>query len=90
MMAYCMIFMLRFTNDIKVWKTFEFGILITDFTLFLGLRGALETQERLDIGAIRWEEWGTIAITGFVTLVRIAFLVDVGFKRRKNAGHKTD
>lgn len=89
MMAYFMIFMLRYTSDVKIWKVFEFGILITDFTLFLSLRGALETQGRLDVGAIRREEWGTIVITGFVTLVRMAFLVGVGFKEGKGAGYKS-
>ena len=90
MMAYFMIFMLRYTDDVKIWKMFEFGILITDFTLFLSLSDALGIQGRLDVGAIRWEEWGTIVITGFVTSVRVAFLVGVGLKEGMGRGYKTD
>lgn len=81
MMAFLMIVMLRYTHDIKIWKIFEFGILITDFTLFVSLWNVLGVQGRLAIGAIRWEEWGTITITGFVTVMRLAFLGNVGFKK---------
>lgn len=81
MMAFLMVFMLRYTTDVKIWKIFEFGILMTDFTLFLSLYGALEEQGRLDVAKVRWEEWGTIAITGLVTVIRVAFLMGLGFER---------
>lgn len=90
MMAFLMVFMLRYTNDVKIWKMFEFGILLTDLTLFYSLHGALVEQGRLDVGAIRWEEWGTIAITGFVTVVRIAFLGGLGFTKKGDNGAKKE
>jgi hypothetical protein len=90
MMAFLMVFMLRYTSDVKIWKMFEFGILVTDFTLFYSLYGALEGQGRLNVGAIRWEEWGTIAITGFVTVVRIAFLGGLGFGKTSSNGKKKE
>lgn len=81
MMAFLMIFLLRYTRDVKVWKLFEFGILITDITLFYSLWKALEAQGRLQLESLRWEEWGTVAITGFVTLVRVLFLLGAGFAK---------
>ncbi|KAF2440284.1 hypothetical protein P171DRAFT_435110 [Karstenula rhodostoma CBS 690.94] len=90
MMAFLMVFMLRYTEDVKIWKMFELGILVTDFTLFYSLYGALEGQGRLDVGAIRWEEWGTIVITGFVTVVRIAFLGGLGFSKKGGDGAKKE
>ena len=82
MMAFLMIFMLRTTNDMSIWKLFEFAILITDGTLFFSLGKALATQGRLGIGMLRWEEWGTVGITGFVTVMRIAFLMELGFQKK--------
>lgn len=79
MMAFLSAFMLRRTHDVAVWKIFEFGILITDYTLFHSHWVGLGAQNRLAVENIRWEEWGTFAITGFVTVVRILFLAGVGF-----------
>lgn len=89
MMAFLMVFMLRYTSDVNIWKMFEFGILVTDFTLFASLYGALAAQGRLSINAIRWEEWGTIAITGFVTVVRVAFVGGLGFSKTNKTRGKT-
>jgi hypothetical protein len=90
MMAFLMVFMLRYTDDVNLWKMFEFGILVTDLTLFFSLYGALEGQRRLNVGGIRWEEWGTMVITGFVTVVRIAFLGGLGFGKTKRLREKKE
>jgi hypothetical protein len=83
MMAFLMVFMLRCTKDVNIWKLFEAGILITDFGMFYSMWMALGAQKRLSIGDLRWEEWGSI--TGFVTVVRMLFLMEVGFKKTKEA-----
>jgi hypothetical protein len=88
MMPFLMVFMLRATSDIKVWKFFEAGILITDFGLFFSLWKGLEVQNRLGLEILRWEEWGTIAITGFVTIVRILFILGVGLRKSTSAVKK--
>ncbi|KAK7188665.1 hypothetical protein DPSP01_013309 [Paraphaeosphaeria sporulosa] len=90
MMAFLMVFMLRYTSDVKIWKMFQFGVLVTDFTLFFSLFGALEGTGRLNVGAVRWEEWGTIIITGFLTLLRLAFLGGFGFGKTGRNGEKKE
>lgn len=83
-MAFLMVFMLRRTDDIVIWKLFESSILIADVALFRSLWQALEAQGRLDVTVLRAEEWGTIAITGFVTLMRVLFVSGVGFGVREH------
>ncbi|KAF2735271.1 hypothetical protein EJ04DRAFT_563450 [Polyplosphaeria fusca] len=81
-MAFLMIFLLRYTADVGVWKLFEAAILITDFTLFYSNYAGLVAQERWQMDKIRWEEWSTFAITAFITVVRVLFLAGVGMGRR--------
>lgn len=90
MMAFLMIFMLRYTSDIKIWKMFEFGILMTDFTLFFSVFSALRATGRLSVSSIGLEEWGTLLITGFVTVVRIAFLGGLGLRKTNGNGQKKE
>ncbi|KAF2793284.1 hypothetical protein K505DRAFT_306063 [Melanomma pulvis-pyrius CBS 109.77] len=76
------VFLLRYTQDVNIWKLFQFSVLITDAALFQSLWVALKAQERLQIEKVRPEEWGTAAITGFVAVVRILFLAGVGFGKK--------
>ena len=81
-MAFLMLVTLRSTSDVKIWKQFEFSILLADFAVFYSFWRALGGQGRLAVAELRWEEWGTLGITGFVTAVRIAFLAELGFSKK--------
>ncbi|KAF2130327.1 hypothetical protein P153DRAFT_288345 [Dothidotthia symphoricarpi CBS 119687] len=85
MFAFLMVFMLRATNDLKVWKYFEAGVLMTDGAAFWSLGNALASQRRLGVGEWRGEEWGTVVILVVVSVVRIAFLMGLGMEQRRVA-----
>jgi hypothetical protein len=73
--------LLRASNDLKVWNWVQGSILAVDFVGLYSIWDALRSQSRLNFGALRSEDWGCIAITGFVTVLRILFLVGVGFNK---------
>jgi len=80
--------LLRYTQDVNIWKIVQFSILINDYALFHSLWVALSAQKRLDFGKIRAEEWGTIGITAFVTVARVLFLAGVGLGRKAGGSKK--
>ena len=82
MLAFIDIFLLRYTNDVKIWKILEAAVLIYDFSLLYSNYYALSQQGRLSFGALRWEDWGAIAITGQAVIVRSAFLFGVGLSEK--------
>ena len=71
--------LLRYTQDIRIWHIIEIGLLITDFAYFPAVYGALKSQGRVLPETWRAEDWGSLVVTGMVTLVRLAFLARVGF-----------
>ncbi|CAI6342081.1 unnamed protein product [Periconia digitata] len=71
--------LLRATNDLKIWKHVQAAILIMDFATLYSAWDTLRLQGRLMAGW-RGEDWGTVGVTAFVTLLRIAFLAEVGFR----------
>lgn len=71
--------LLRYTQDIKVWHIVEIANLIVDFAYFPAVFGALKEQGRVLPETWRAEDWGSLAITGVATLVRLTFLARVGF-----------
>lgn len=81
--------LLRYTTDIKIWHIVEIAILIVDFAYFPAAYGALSAQGRLDVGTWRAEDWGSLAITGTATFVRLAFLARVGFREEDVKSRKT-
>ncbi|KAF1957946.1 hypothetical protein CC80DRAFT_491269 [Byssothecium circinans] len=78
MMAFLMITMLRYTNDLNIWKIFQFSILMTDFALYYAFWKGLKAQGRLGLESLRWEEWGTLGLVGSGTVLRTLFLLRVG------------
>ena len=78
MLAFIDVVLLRYTKDVKIWKILEAAVLIYDFALLFSNYYALSQQGRLSFGALRWEDWGGIAITGQAVIVRSAFLFGVG------------
>ncbi|KAH7136083.1 hypothetical protein B0J11DRAFT_178284 [Dendryphion nanum] len=70
--------LLRATQDLKVWKTFLFGLLVADV-------GHLYSVSPAGL-AIYWQfwswnaiDWGNIAFVYFLILVRIALFAGLGF-----------
>ncbi|KAJ9662037.1 hypothetical protein H2198_001579 [Neophaeococcomyces mojaviensis] len=89
MLAVLDIFMLRLTNDIKVWKTLQAAVFLYDWVCLYSIYSALRRQDRLRWDAFRLlEDGGSIGITVQAALVRAAFLLDVGLGRAKSAGEK--
>ncbi|KAF1995555.1 hypothetical protein P154DRAFT_610740 [Amniculicola lignicola CBS 123094] len=74
--------LLRATDDLKVWKYIQTAILIIDVSTLYSVWDALRVQGRLRFGATRSEDWGTVGITLFATVLRVAFLAGVGYKKR--------
>jgi hypothetical protein len=73
-------FLLRYTQDIKIWHIVEIAILLVDFAYFPAVFGALNAQMRVLPETWRAEDWGSLVVTGTATLVRLAFLARLGFK----------
>ncbi|KAK3716706.1 hypothetical protein LTR37_006336 [Vermiconidia calcicola] len=83
MLAFLAIVLLRYTSDVKIWKILEAAVLVYDFSLLYSSWYALDYQGRLSVGALRWEDWGGIAITGQAVFVRTAFLLGAGLSKHK-------
>ncbi|KAH7384672.1 hypothetical protein BKA66DRAFT_83846 [Pyrenochaeta sp. MPI-SDFR-AT-0127] len=73
MFAFLMIFMLRHTDDLGVWKLFQTGLLLTDFAALFSMWKAVQAQ-----GELRSEATTNIAIISVITLVRALFVAGVG------------
>jgi hypothetical protein len=74
-------FLLRYTADIVVWKIVQCAVWVVDVTMLWGIYEALRDQNRLSVGALRWEDWACIGITGFAAVVRTLFVAGVGLGR---------
>lgn len=72
--------LLRYTNDIQVWRIVQIADLLVDIAYFWAVWGVLGAQERLAPGTWRAEDWGSLAITGTATLTRTFFLLGFGLK----------
>lgn len=73
--------LLRYSQDLNIWKIVQVGIFIVDVTYCWAVYEALTTQGRLAVGTWRKEDFGSLAITGIAGLVRLAFLADIGLKK---------
>lgn len=71
-------FLLRYTQDSKIWHIVEIGLLITDFAYFPAAFGALKEQGRVLPETWRAEDWGSLVVIVVATLVRLAFCARVG------------
>lgn len=78
---------LRATSDVKVWKTFLFGLLVADFGHLYSLfpMGVTQYWDIMNWNAIAYGNIGFVYIAG---LIRIAFLFGIGFSAQKSAGKK--
>jgi hypothetical protein len=81
--------LLRYSTDLGVWKCLQASVLIVDIATLYSCWDALKGQGRLQLGALRGEDWGTIGLTTFVTVLRVAFLAGFGFKKQQRSGMKS-
>ena len=81
-------FLLRYTYDAKVWNIVEAANFIVDVAYFWSVYDVLKVQGRLGVGTWRAEDWGAIGITGVAGIVRLGFLMGVGFKKGGRRGGK--
>lgn len=80
---------LRVTDDIKVWRVAQAGVLVVDIAMLASLYVSLGQQGRLSLGLMRSGDWGNVAFTSLVSAVRIAFLAGFGVSNNTRAV-KTD
>ncbi|KAI5460091.1 hypothetical protein BGZ63DRAFT_406037 [Mariannaea sp. PMI_226] len=89
-MSYLCLFilLLRYTDDIKIWKIVQFGILWADFTLLTSMYVAMRLQGRLAIADWRQEDWVGGVITVICTILRVTFVLGIGVKEHRNKGKR--
>ena len=80
-----LIVLLRITDDLKVWRVFQAGILMVDFALMASQYVSLEQQGRLHLKGIRGDDWAAFIFTALVAVIRIFFLAGVGVKSKTKA-----
>lgn len=73
MFAFLMVFMLRYTDDLGVWKLFQTGLLLTDFAALFSMWKAVQAH-----GELRSEATTNVVIIAIITLVRVLFVAGVG------------
>jgi len=71
--------LLRYTNDMNVWRIVQLSCFVVDLAYYWAVWEVLAKQGRLSVGTWRAEDWGSIGITAFAGLVRLAFMARVGF-----------
>jgi hypothetical protein len=69
----------RFSEDLSVWKVLQFSLLLSDFGGLSGVYLALRRQGRLDPGMWSADDRAVGGLYLFITVVRLAFVLGVGF-----------
>lgn len=82
MLAIIDIFLLRYTEDVHIWKILQTAVLTYDCALLYSSFHALAQQERLSASSWRFEDWGCIIITFQAMVVRTLFLLGVGLAQK--------
>ncbi|KAL4937824.1 hypothetical protein BDV06DRAFT_202199 [Aspergillus oleicola] len=75
--------LLRYTNDVNVWKMLNGCLLGWDFILLWSLWDGLSAQGRLDPSVWRADDLSAIVPTIFMTFVRAAVVAGVGLEGAK-------
>ena len=88
MLAVIDILLLRYTEDVGVWKILQAAVLVYDLSLLYSNYDALGMQGRLSLEGLRWEDWGGIFISAQAAVVRTAFLLGVGLGKEEKGGKK--
>ena len=83
-LAFSEAFILRETDDIRMWKLHFIGLLLSDSMMFWSYYLAMGHEVFFNPMLWRLEDWGNIILT-CGPLFRIAFLFDIGLGRAKAA-----
>jgi hypothetical protein len=73
---------LRATDDVKVWRTFLFGLLVADFGHLYSVR-MVGTWVYWRVGMWNAIDWGNVGFVYFVAVTRVLFLLGVGFDKER-------
>lgn len=80
------VLLLRYTEDVNVWKIVQLAITWADFTMLLAIHTAMTYEGTLwNVAAWRVLDWFSIVITGGCTVLRIAFVLGIGVTPKKTA-----
>ncbi|KAL0932178.1 uncharacterized protein CTRU02_213131 [Colletotrichum truncatum] len=74
--------LLRYTQDIGVWKFVQAAIVAIDISLLAGIVEVFGKQGRLSPATWQAGDWLGVSITTVVTVVRLAFIAGVGLKEK--------
>lgn len=69
----------RVSEDLSVWKVLQFSLLLSDFGGLSGVYFALERQGRLEPRLWSADDRAVGGLYLFITAVRLAFVLGVGF-----------
>lgn len=80
--------LLRYSNDIKIWRIVQFACFLVDIAYFWAVYEALSVQDRLNMKMWRAEDWGSVLVTGIATIFRMVFLTGMGLGSGGKRGGK--
>ncbi|CAG9982204.1 unnamed protein product [Clonostachys byssicola] len=81
--------LLRYTDDLGVWKISNFGVMVVDILIVCSLvELKARTPEGLSVAGMRPEDWLNWVLTILAVVNRLAFILDVGLKPSKVASAK--
>jgi hypothetical protein len=83
------VILLRYTNDVNIWKIVQFAILWADFTMLTSMYVAMRLEGRLAVSDWRQEDWFGGVITVICTIIRALFVLGVGVKQTGVKGKKS-
>lgn len=72
----------RYSSDLSVWRILQFALLLSDFAGLSGIYHALERQGRLHPSTWTSDDQGCGGTYVVLTVVRLLFVLGVGFKTR--------
>jgi hypothetical protein len=74
---------LRTTSDLRVWRTFLFGLLVADFGHVWTVREAIGWSGYVRVWEWNAIDWGNLGFVYVAAAMRVAFLMGVGMGPKK-------
>lgn len=71
----------RYSQDLGVWRIFQFALLLSDFAGLSGIYNSLANQGRLSPSTWTSDDKGLAGTYAMLTVIRALFLLGVGFGR---------
>jgi hypothetical protein len=82
--------LLRYTEDVNVWKCIQGAITWADFTMLYAIYTGLQHEGNLAVSDWRALDLASIIITVACTVLRIAFVLGIGVTPKKTAAVTTE